>query len=255
MDLLATALDGFAVLAQNITDLADGTLRAYTVNGWPSPSFSPVIHLASHTPGHREFATARAFWDQQWADATPTACLLVPVTTMPAPVELPSGWHADEHPLHVIVEESGPVEVTPDDASTLCVTPLGDSEAEEKFLHLVTACFPDTCTAPEKVLTQLQEADAHTELITLHRGTPGEPAAASALTVKNQTAFQTWGAVPEPYRGLRLSRVLQQAALRRAYELGAAASVTVTRNPRVIGTHRPRLDLRIYRNTPSGEYR
>jgi hypothetical protein len=133
--------------------------------------------------------------------------------------------------------------------------PLGDTETDTTFLHLITACFPETRTAPETVLTQLSGADVQTELITLHRGTPPEPAAASALTVKNHTAFQTWGAVPEPYRGLRLSRVLQQAALRRAHELGATSSVTITRNPRVIGTYRPRLDLWIYRNTSSGEHR
>lgn len=255
MDLFKTALDGFAVVAQDITDLADGTLRAYTVPGWPSPSFSPVIHLGPHTPGPRELAAVRAHWDQQWGEAALTPCFLVPVATMTTPVDLDGGWRADDRPLHVIVEETGPVDVTPDDATALRVTTLGDTQTEKDFLHLVTACFPDTRTAPEKVLAQLRDADAHTELITLHRGIPPEPAAASALTVKNHAAFQTWGAVPEPFRGLRLSRVLQQAALRRAHELGATASVTVTRNPRVIGTNRPRLDLWIYRNTPGGERR
>ncbi|MFZ3492109.1 hypothetical protein ACODT5_02525 [Streptomyces sp. 5.8] len=255
MDLLKAALDGFAVLAQDVTDLEDGTLRACTVPGWPSPSFSPIIHTGPHTPGPRELAAARAFWDQRWAGAAPTACLLVPVTTMATPIDLGGGWQADDRPLHVIVEETGPVEVTPDDATTVCLSTLGNAETEKDFLRLVTACFPDTRTAPDKVLAQLREAVAHTELITLHRGAAPEAAAVSALTVKNRTAFQTWGAVPEPNRGLRLSRVLQQAALRRAHELGATVSVTVTRNPRVIGSDRPHLDLWMYRNTPLGESR
>ena len=59
--------------------------------------------------------------------------------------------------------------------------------------------------------------------------------------------MQTWGAVPEPYRGLRLSRILQQAASQRCAALGAETTVTVTRNPRVVGPTRPRLDLWIYR--------
>jgi hypothetical protein len=155
----------------------------------------------------------------------------------------------------VIVEETGPVEVAPDDASTVRLAGLGDASVKETFLRLVTACFPDTRTAPDKVLQQLRQADARTELITVTRGATGQPAAAAALTVKGPTAFQTWGSVPEPYRGLRLSRLLQQAALRRAFELGAVTSVTVTRNPRVIGAQRPRVDLWIYRNTPSGEGR
>jgi hypothetical protein len=255
MDLFGAAFDGFSVLAQHVTDLDGGTLRAYTVDGWPSPSFSPVIHLAPHPPIPRELAAVRAFWDRTWADAAPTACLLVPVTTLPDRPDLPGPWRADDRPLHVIVEETGPVDISPDDASTVTLTGLGDMAVEETFIQLVTACFPDTRTAPAKVLQQLRQADARTELITVTRGRPGQPAAAAALTVKGTSAFQTWGSVPEPYRGLRLSRLLQQAALRRAFELGAATSVTVTRNPRVIGAHRPRIDLWIYRNTDSGEQR
>ncbi|MFD8559672.1 hypothetical protein ACFV1N_20525 [Streptosporangium canum] len=251
IDLLPAALKGFAVLAQHTSDLADGAFRAYTVDDWPSPSFSPIIHLGLAPPQPGELDAVRTYWHHQWGPQVP-ACLLVPVAGA-SPAPLPGGWHAEPRPLHVIVETPAPAEVDLDSAFTLSVTPLGDPATEAAFLRLVTVCFPDTRTAPELVMSQLRQADARTELITITRPASSEPVATSALSVKDDTCIQTWGAVPEPYRGLRLSRTLQQAASRRCRELGATTTVTVTRNPRVIGPGRPHLNLWIYRTAPTQE--
>lgn len=251
MNLLPAALKGFAVLARHTTDLAGGTFRAYVVDDWPAPSFSPIIHLGAHPPHEDDLDAVRGYWNDQWGPALPP-CLLIPVTG-PHPAPLPGGWQPDPRPLHVIVETPGPAVVTVPEGFNLAITPMGDPANEAAFLDLVTTCFPDTRTAPRLVLEQLRQADAQTELVTLTRRTPPGLAATSALSVKDGTCFQTWGAVPEPYRGLRLSRTLQQAAAQRCLDLGASRNVTVTRNPRVIGPTRPRVDLWIYRAAADAE--
>lgn len=252
MDELSSALDGFAVLAQDATELAGGVARAFAVEEWPTPSFSPVIHLAAGMPDAAELAAVERYWSDRFGALAPPACLLLPVTG-PAPEPIGAHWHPDDRPLHVIVEPVAAVESAQD--SAVRITPLGDRAAEQEFLELVTACFPDAAADPDRVLRQLRRAEAHTDLITLDSGTPTRPTATCAVTFKNGTAFQSWGAVPEPYRGQGLSRRLQADTMNHCQSAGATVSVTVTRNPRVIGTERPRLDLWIYRNSAPGDRR
>lgn len=247
MYLLPAVLDGYDVLAQDTTDLADGAARAYTVDGWPMPSYSPVIHRASQPPQREELDTIRSFLRTRWGAEAAMTRLLVPCRVQTTPEDLPGGWcQAEEQPLHVVVEETGPVPVEPDDGFAGGVRELGDENAEDTFKRLVAACFPDYI--PDRVVEVLRKADALTELITVTGGTPPEAVSTVSLSIKGGTAFRNWGGVLEPYRGRRISRLYQRIAMQRAYEQGATTIVGVTRNPRLISPDRPRMDLWVYRN-------
>ncbi|OLZ74560.1 hypothetical protein AV521_02700 [Streptomyces sp. IMTB 2501] len=249
MQLLSAALQGFTVLAQNVTDVADGAFRAFVVNGYPAPSYSPVVCLERQLPQADTLEAVSAYWRQQWGPAYPPGFVFCPCDRTP-PRHAADGWRRVE-PLHIIVESSRPRRPQVRPPFTLSTVRLGDSVTDVQFQAVVAACFPETRQNPEQILAPFHRARALTELIIISHGDPPRPVAASAVTARGDTAFQTRGAVVKPYRGLGFSRVMQEAALGRCHALGATTAVTATRNPRVLGVNRPSLELWIYQYQPN----
>ncbi|MGW7067058.1 hypothetical protein ACWGII_18550 [Streptomyces sp. NPDC054855] len=251
MELLAAALKGFGVLSQHTAEVA-GSFRAFTVAGYPSPGYSPVIRLAKEPPRPGELDVLRAHWHQQWGPTAPPPCYLVDSSNAPDAALLPRHWRQEKQPLRVIVEPAEPVAVRLQPLFTLDIMPLGRADTDTRFLRIVTACFPHSPEAPPQLaLEPLRRARARSEIVTVSRllqHAPAEPAAVIALTVKGDTAFLTHAAVLKQYRGMGLSRVIQRAASRRCHALGARTVVTVTRNPRIVTDDRTSLLMSIHRS-------
>lgn len=240
------ALAGFAVLGRQET-LAGGRLRAFTVPGWAAPSFSPVVYTdtASGPPPAEVLEAIRAVWRRPERAGRRTPCFLLPHDLKQLVPPHVSGWRPDPRPLRVIVEqaENGGEALIP--ARDVDVHALGTDD-EREFLELVGRCFPDVAERPLLVTAPLHAAGVRTEVLIVRDPESGRLLAASAQSTRGRTAFQTWGSVDPDHRGQGLSRALQQVALSRARAAGASVSVTVTRNPRVTGVHRPCVSLWIY---------
>lgn len=249
--VLNLAIGGFGVLGRE-EQLAHGEILLFTVADWVAPSFSPVICLAP-MPSKAHLDLVRTVWHRSDRLGTRPS-LLIPATGGPPPTL--EGWALDDRPLLVIVEPcdveapSEPRQGSPDESPEfdLRVRNATDRAARDDFLSVVASSFPSEARDHERLLRPLQQDGVVTDFTFVSaKNTSSGPIATSALSVRGRLAFQTWGSVAPQFRGLRVSRILQQGNLRRARQLGAQAAITVTRNPRVAGTHRPHVDLWIYR--------
>jgi hypothetical protein len=254
MSLVPTALKGYSVLAQDVTDLADGTARAFTVPGWPSPSYSPVIHHAPHPPRREGLDAIGDYLNHRWGAAAPATRLLVPRAVQPEPGDLPGGWHAEERPLHILVLETVTAPLPEvHDGLHVRLGSVNDAADAEMFAATVAAGFPGY--PRDEVLRVLRTADTKDELVLVTSGTSDEPVATISVSVKGDIAFYNWGAVLPAHRGRRLFRLMEQVCLRRARDLGATHMVCVTRSPHVLGANRPHVEMWIYQNNPPSPWR
>jgi len=234
---LSNVLDFFSVLGEASTDFGRGKFDFHRVEGWLSPSFSPLVLLPGRSLNHADLESIEEYIRQH------------PIRNPalnPAPyfnfftqeglynteairsVCNAAGWTIDEDPLSVeFVTDRKPVSTPP--GIVVTVVDATNSGLHPEYREVLRRNF----RADEAYLSEVEMAYRRARALSytvLLGSDTGVTLGGGTISMRNSLGFLTWGSINPEYRNQGLHRLLLSACVKVAMNHGVKTCAFTTRN-------------------------
>jgi len=246
-----TAIACYGVLGEQVVDFPHDSFTYVRVEGWETPSFSPLLLRPNQPLRPADLRIIEAFFEQH--PITNPAIEHSPYINViqASGVRIDSvrsacaemGWIVDPDPLLLNLLHELKV-VTAPNGFAIEVHPLDAGQLPPAYRALIRAGFAATDEQLDYITRALSRRPSWAVLL---RESSGAIAAGGTVSVRGATGFLTWGTVDPACRQRGLHQVLLDACWSVAGKQGAARCAYATRNRLIRDKCDDRVDLLICR--------